>query len=122
MAEGTITVINTTNIDLSSDLGTDGKFTSSALTLSSDFVDLEIAWTGVTGDYPVITIEGSNGGTTYTELLMPEENYFIPVKYVIKETAGDDRLAVDGLNTKYAKVVVWAPDATAGTITITANH
>ena len=120
MAEGTVTVINTT-IDLASDL-TGGKFTSSALTLSSDFVDLEIAWTGVTTGLPTITIEGSTGGTTYTELLSPEDNYHIPVKYVIKEYSGDARLAVNGLDTKYAKVVVWAPNATAGTITITANH
>ena len=121
MAEGTVTVINTTSINLASDL-TGGKFTSAALTLSADFVDLEIAWTGIVSGYPTITIETSNGGTTYVEALSPVENYEIPVKYVIREYSGDARLAVNMADAKYAKVIVWSPNTSAGTITITANH
>lgn len=120
MATGTVTVINTTSVDLSSDL-TNSKFTSSALTLSADFVDLEIAYTGVDGIVDV-SIEGSVGGTNYSPLLSPEGNYEIPVKKVITEASGVTRLAINGLDAVYARVVVYSNTATAGTLTITANH
>lgn len=121
MALATVTTINTTNIDLASDM-TSGLFTSNALTLSDSYLGLQITWADVVGGYPTIWIRVSNDDTDYVDIERPEEFGYIPIKYTIREESGSYSLPIDGLDFGYAKVLVVANGATAGTIVIDANH
>lgn len=112
---------STITVNLATGL-TDGVYTSSALTLASDYLGLQISWTGVTAGYPTIYVKISNDDTTYVDVTRPVENYELPIKLVILEEEGSDSMIVNGLDVGYAKVIVSAPNATVGTITIKANY
>src|SRR6056297_2364852 len=106
MAEGTVAQLSLT---IPTNF-TDGKYTSSAYTLSSEFIGLTILADGITGGYPVVTIEVSNDGTTYLEAPAQVENYVLPTKKVMNDLDsdgdGEGHLAVSRLDYKYVKVVV----------------
>ena len=122
MAEGTVVQLSLT---IPTNF-TSGVYTSSAYTLSSDFIACTIKADSVDGGYPVVTVEVSNDGTTYVEVPASVDNYEMPTKTVMNnlnsDGDGEDHLTINGLDYKYAKVLVYSAGATTGTITVDVNY
>ena len=113
-----------TTISLASDF-TNGKYTADGVACTNNYVVIPITWTDLNG-YPEIVVETAveNVDASYHPAMVVEgHGVTTPVKLRLSIEDGNDLLSVDSIygDTPYARIVVYAGKATAGSIIFEQN-